>query len=137
MRLSHLPIIFIILFAGIVSCTDKKYTDIEKKIATQGFLLQIATNSNTPSIDCSSASTSFSGLNTAGLSSKCGSCHASGAQKSIVDTSSYSSVMTKVTAGIPTASVFYTSINSGSMAAYSDATLTKAVFCWIKAGAQE
>ena len=42
MRLSHLPIIFIILFAGIVSCTDKKYTDIEKKIATQGFLLQIA-----------------------------------------------------------------------------------------------
>ncbi len=137
MQLNHLPIIFIILLAGVVSCTDKKYSDIEKKIATQGFLLQIATNSNSASIDCSSASTSFSSLSTAGLSSKCSSCHVSGAQKSIVDTSSYASVMTKVTAGIPTASVFYTAINSGSMSAYADSTLTKAVFCWIKAGALE
>ncbi len=120
-----------------ITCTDKKYSDIEKDIATTGILLQIATNSNTPAIDCSTASTSFSALGAAGLTSKCGSCHATGAQKSIVDTSSYSSVKTKVTAGIPTASVFYTSINSGSMSSYTDTTLTKAVFCWIKAGALE
>ena len=137
MKLIHLPILFIIIFTGIVSCTDKKYSDIEKDIATKGILLQIVTNTNAPGVDCSTAAISFSALGAAGLNTQCGSCHATGAQKSIVDTSSYTSVKTKVTAGIPTASVFYTSINSGSMSTYTNTALTKAVYCWIKAGALE
>ena len=125
MKLIHLPILFIIIFTGIVSCTDKKYSDIEKDIATKGILLQIVTNTNAPGVDCSTAAISFSALGAAGLNTQCGSCHASGAQKSIVDTSSYDSVKTKVTAGIPTASVFYTSINSGSMSTTQTQLLQK------------
>ena len=73
MKLIHLPILFIIIFTGIVSCTDKKYSDIEKDIATKGILLQIVTNTNAPGVDCSTAAISFSALGAAGLNTQCGS----------------------------------------------------------------
>lgn len=119
-------------------CADNKYSDIEKEKILQGLVVKNLTGtSGSGAITCSSSVT-FSSLASAGLTSKCASCHGSSGAKGGVDVTSYSSVTAKVTTGNPESSVFYNSIKAGgSMAAYSDTTLNNAVYCWIKGGATQ
>jgi len=131
-----LLILSVITFIGF-NCADNKYSDIEKEKILQGLVVQNLTGaSGSGAITCGSSAT-FSSLASAGMTSRCASCHGSASPKGGVDVTSFSSVSAKVTAGNPEGSIFYTAIKTGSMASYSDTTLNNAVYCWIKGGATQ
>ena len=123
------------LFAGTFpGCANGKASDFDYDTKLTGVLLSFVSGAGSAST-CET-NVPFSAVVSA-TSPSCGGCHSSGNPQGGVDLSSYNSTLAKVVAGSPETSALYTSIKSGTMASYSDATIENAVYCWILAGATE
>ena len=135
MNFKFIPFLLVIIFSQIANCESKSSDDEESKRATLGFILNSA-GSNT--IVCSDPAPAFSTLATAGASSSCGrsGCHdVARSNNGQLNISDRTSVLTKVTAGSPNASLLFQVVNGGIMQQYSNFQIKSAIYCWIQGGA--
>lgn len=139
-RLIYLTILIVI--STLVNCESKSSDDEEKKRLFTGILLNgssatSTSTSTTSSVSCSVATPAFSTLASAGTTSNCAKsgCHVGSSPQNGLDMTSYSSVITKVTAKNPSGSLLYQKVNGGTMQQYTTSQITTAIFCWIQGGA--
>lgn len=123
---------FLILF--LFHCTTKSSDEEERSNAILGLLLNSSSTSVSSATTCSDPAPSFSTLASSGVTTSCAKsgCHVSGGQSPNV--SDFTSVKNQAISGNPTQSNIYIKITSGTMAQYSNSTINRAVYCWIKGG---
>ncbi|TGL57379.1 hypothetical protein EHQ58_13890 [Leptospira ognonensis] len=118
----------------ILSCSYVSSTDKEREIATNAILFSALTTS-TPTVtstECNVSAPTFSTLSTAGFNTSCGrsGCH-DGTTR--YNATNYAQVKALTNPGNASTSSLYIQVK-GSMAIYSNATLDRAIYCWIQGG---
>ncbi len=144
MNFKNLTYVFILLLIlQAINCESKNSDNEEKQRVIAGVLINNITSTSSTStassssIVCSNSAPTFSTLATAGVTSNCAKsgCHVGASPQSGLDMTSYSSVLTKVTAKNGSGSFLYQKINGGTMQQYTTSQITTAVYCWIQGGA--
>lgn len=132
----------LLLIVQVMNCESKNSDNEEKQRVLAGIVVNNITGGSTSSasassIVCSNSAPTFSTLATAGVTSNCAKsgCHIGSSPQSGLDMTSYSSVLTKVTAKNGSGSLLYQKINGGTMQQYTTSQITTAVYCWIQGGA--
>lgn len=119
----------------LLSCSYVSSTDKEREIASKALLFSALTTSTaTASVvpECAVSAPTFSTLSTAGFNTSCGrsGCHDGTTRYNV---SNYAQVKALTNPGNASTSSLYREVK-GSMAIYSNATLDKAIYCWIQGG---
>ena len=126
-------VIILILLGG---CIEKKDSSKED-LATLVALSQLSNSAKAciTNYTCTTAP-SFSTLAAAGTNTTCGAsgCHDNTTQQSGLVITDYNSTKAFTNPGNPCSRRMYTAISAGAMAGNSNATINKAVYCWIAGG---
>jgi len=126
--MKYIPLLttLVALHCSYVSSSDK-----ETEIATRAILVAALTSPNSATT-CDSSSPAFSTLKSAGFETSCGrsGCH-DGTTR--FNSTNYAQVKGLTNPGTANSSLLYLQIK-GAMAIYSNASIDKAIYCWIQGG---
>lgn len=118
-----------------MSCSYKGEEEVRYDKQVLALSIQLLRNQSANFLppECKSPPYSFAKLGSSGFNSSCGrsGCH-DGTIK--FNTQNYSSVVSLTKASEPENSQLYLKQFNGSMRIYSNAQISEAIYCWIKAG---